>query len=48
MAGLLPWKVDAKEALAAAVNLHLFVLGTTLLLTGLLVLLTQRLRATGG
>lgn len=48
MAGLLPWQVDAKEALAAAVNLHLFVLGTTLLLTGLLVLLTQRLRAAGG
>ncbi len=47
MAGLLPWQIDAKEALAAAVNLHLFVLGTTLLLTGLLVLLTQRFRATG-
>ncbi len=45
VAGLLPWQVNATEALAAAVNLHLFVLGTTLLLTGLLVILTQRFRA---
>ena len=47
VAGLLPWQVNATEALAAAVNLHLFVLGTTLLLTGLLVILTQRFRARG-
>lgn len=44
VAGLLPWQVDASTALAAAVNLHLFVLGTTLLLTGLLVLLTHGVR----
>ena len=44
LAGLLPWGVDSKLALAAAVNLHLFVLGTTLLLTALITLLTQRYR----
>lgn len=42
LAGLLPWGVDSREALAAAVNLHLFVLGTTLLLTALITLATQR------
>lgn len=45
LAGLLPWGVDAGAALAAAVNLHLFVLGSTLLLTGLITLLTQGLKA---
>ncbi len=40
--GLLPWSVDANAALAAAVNLHLFILGTTLLLTGIIALLTHR------
>ena len=42
LAGLLPWGIAADRALAAAVNLHLFVLGTTLLLTGLIALLTLR------
>jgi uncharacterized membrane protein YbhN (UPF0104 family) len=41
LAGLIPWAVDQKVALAAAVNLHLFVLGTTFVLTVLLVLATQ-------
>lgn len=41
LAGLIPWAVDQKVALAAAVNLHLFVLGTTFVLTALLVLATQ-------
>ncbi|WP_430462267.1 lysylphosphatidylglycerol synthase transmembrane domain-containing protein [Thalassolituus sp. LLYu03] len=44
LAGLLPWGIDSKQALGAAVNLHLFVLGTTLLLTALITLLTQRHR----
>lgn len=44
LAGLLPWGVDHAEALAAAVNLHLFVLGSTLLLTALITLLTQGLK----
>jgi len=44
LAGLLPWGIDQREALAAAVNLHLFVLGSTFALTGLLTLLTQRHR----
>ena len=42
--GLLPWGLDQGLALASAVNLHLFVLGSTLLLTGLLVLMTQPLK----
>ena len=42
VAGLLPWGVDKAESLAAAVNLHLFVLGSTFLLTGLIALLTIR------
>lgn len=46
LAGLLPWGVDAGEALAAAVNLHLFVLGSTLLLTALITLLTQSVAQT--
>ncbi len=36
LVGLLPWGVENDVALAAAVNLHLFVLGSTLLLTGLI------------
>ncbi len=44
LAGLLPWGIDHAKALAAAVNLHLFVLGSTLLLTALITLLTQRLK----
>lgn len=40
VAGLLPWGADKTLALAAAVNLHLFVLGSTFLLTGLIALLT--------
>ncbi|MDF1764550.1 MAG: lysylphosphatidylglycerol synthase domain-containing protein, partial [Oleibacter sp.] len=39
--GLLPWGLERGVALAAAVNLHLFVLGTTFLLSGLLVLITK-------
>jgi len=35
VAGLLPFEIDAANALQAAVNLHLFVLGCTLL-SGLL------------
>ncbi|ASP40958.1 hypothetical protein CHH28_15725 [Bacterioplanes sanyensis] len=38
LAGLLPWGVDRIAALGAAVNLHLFVLGCTFLLTGVLLL----------
>ncbi|GAA6145318.1 lysylphosphatidylglycerol synthase transmembrane domain-containing protein [Thalassolituus maritimus] len=41
MAGLLPWGIEKTAALAAAVNLHLFVLGSTFILTGLLVVLTH-------
>lgn len=37
LAGLLPWGINRIEALGAAVNLHLFVLGCTFALTGLLV-----------
>jgi len=44
LAGLLPWGVDNKIALAAAVNLHLFVLGSTLLLTAVLTLATQQVK----
>jgi uncharacterized membrane protein YbhN (UPF0104 family) len=44
VAGLLPWHIDASAALAAAVNLHLFVLGSTLLLTALIALLTLNVR----
>jgi len=44
LAGLLPWGIEKTAALAAAVNLHLFVLGSTFLLTGLLVILTRRYR----
>ena len=40
LAGLIPRGIPPEQALAAAVNLHLFVLGTTLLLTGLITLLT--------
>ena len=41
MAGLLPWGIEKTAALAAAVNPHLFVLGSTFILTGLLVVLTH-------
>lgn len=44
VAGLLPWKLDATQALAAAVNLHLFVLGSTLVLTALISLATWKIR----
>jgi uncharacterized membrane protein YbhN (UPF0104 family) len=44
VAGLLPWHIDASAALAAAVNLHLFVLGSTLLLTAFIALLTLNVR----
>ncbi len=47
LAGLLPWGIDSREALAAAVNLHLFVLGTTLLLTALITAATQHLVKAG-
>lgn len=43
VAGLLPLGVSAELALAAAVNLHLFVLGSTLVLTGLVSVLTGKL-----
>ena len=36
VAALLPWPLNTADVLAAAVNLHLFVLGTTLVLTGLI------------
>jgi|TARA_Y100001934_G_scaffold177183_1_gene209823 uncharacterized membrane protein YbhN (UPF0104 family) len=42
LAGLLPWGIESGPALAAAVNLHLFVLGSTFILTGILTLATQR------
>jgi len=42
VAGLIPWQVDHGAALAAAVNLHLFVLGSTFLLTAAIALLTLR------
>lgn len=42
LAGLLPWGADKTAAFAAAVNLHLFVLGSTFVLTGLIALLTLR------
>ncbi|WP_420591274.1 lysylphosphatidylglycerol synthase transmembrane domain-containing protein [Bacterioplanoides sp.] len=42
VAGLIPWGLDKSQALAAAVNLHLFVLGSTFILTGLIALLTIR------
>ena len=41
LVGLLPWGIEKTAALAAAVNLHLFVLGSTFILTGLLVVLTH-------
>lgn len=41
VAGLLPWSLDSGVILAAAVNLHLFILGSTLALTGLLVILIR-------
>lgn len=41
LAGLLPWGVDHSAALAAAVNVHLFVLGSTFFLTGLLLLVAR-------
>lgn len=44
VAGLLPWGVDKSNALAAAVNLHLFVLGSTFLLTGIIALITSGIR----
>ncbi|MDP2548848.1 MULTISPECIES: lysylphosphatidylglycerol synthase domain-containing protein [unclassified Oceanobacter] len=43
VAGLLPWQLDTAAVLAAAVNLHLFVLGCTLLLTAIITLATSRL-----
>ena len=42
VAGLIPWGLDKSAALAAAVNLHLFVLGSTFILTSLIALLTMR------
>lgn len=42
VAGLIPWGIDKTQALAGAVNLHLFVLGSTFLLTGFIALLTIR------
>lgn len=44
VAGLLPWNIEAAAALAAAVNLHLFVLGSTLLLTALIAAATWQVR----
>ncbi|MCY0966570.1 lysylphosphatidylglycerol synthase transmembrane domain-containing protein [Parathalassolituus penaei] len=44
VAGLLPWKIAATDALAAAVNLHLFVLGSTLILTALIAVATLNVR----
>lgn len=44
LAGLLPWQPDIPSALAASVNLHLFILGTTVLLTALITLLTWQYR----
>ena len=41
VAGLLPWSIDATVILAGAVNLHLFILGSTLLLTALIAVLTH-------
>lgn len=41
LAGLLPWGLDEYIALAAAVNLHLFVLASTFLLTGLILLVVR-------
>ncbi|MGB1091624.1 MAG: lysylphosphatidylglycerol synthase domain-containing protein [Oceanobacter sp.] len=43
-AGLLPYGIDSVAALAAAVNLHLFVLGSMLLLTALITVLTSKIR----
>lgn len=42
VAALLPFGVDPKAALAGAVNLHLFLLGVTLILGGLAFLLPRR------
>lgn len=41
LVGLVPWVIDQKVALAAAVNLHLFVLGSTFVLSAILLLATQ-------
>jgi hypothetical protein len=38
---MVPLGVDAKEALAGAVNLHLFLLGSTLILGGMALLLPR-------
>jgi uncharacterized membrane protein YbhN (UPF0104 family) len=46
IAGMMPFGVSAADALTGAVNLHLFVLGTTLIL-GLLALLIPRGREVG-
>ncbi|VAW96580.1 hypothetical protein MNBD_GAMMA20-1008, partial [hydrothermal vent metagenome] len=46
VAALLPFGIDAKTALQAAVNLHLFILGSTLL-AGLLSLALPARRQSG-
>ncbi len=48
MAALVPLGVDARQALAGAVNLHLFVLGTTLILGALALLLPRPAEAAAG
>lgn len=45
LAGLMPWGLDYTTAFAAAVNLHLFVLTSTFLLTGLILLLARKRKA---
>ncbi len=47
VAALVPLGVDPKLALAGAVNLHLFLLGTTLILGGLAFLLPKRMHQAG-
>jgi predicted phage tail protein len=44
---LAPLGVDPKAALAGAVNLHLFLLGTTLVLGGLAFLLPRKSACSG-
>lgn len=41
VAGLLPWSLTTSDILAGAVNLHLFILGSTLLLTATITVLTR-------
>jgi uncharacterized membrane protein YbhN (UPF0104 family) len=47
VAALAPLGVDPKAALAGAVNLHLFLLGTTLVLGGLAFLLPRKSACSG-